>query len=84
MDGLDATLSDEDEAIIESASGAGYVVAFGGLLYRAHDAVLRLRKQGIDVGLVNKPTLNSSTLSTRRRSASFALRTSCSLSRVGT
>jgi hypothetical protein len=28
------------------------------LVYRAWDAVLRLRKEGIDVGLVNKPTVN--------------------------
>jgi len=37
---------------------AGYVVTFGDMLYRSYDAVLRLRQEGIDVGLINKPTLN--------------------------
>lgn len=37
---------------------AGYVVAYGELVYRALDAVDRLRAQGVDVGLINKTTLN--------------------------
>lgn len=37
---------------------AGYVVTFGEMVYRAIDAVDRLRSEGIDVGLVNKSTLN--------------------------
>ena len=37
---------------------AGFVVSFGETLYRALDAVERLKEKGIDVGLVNKPTLN--------------------------
>ncbi|TAQ89521.1 hypothetical protein B7494_g2181 [Chlorociboria aeruginascens] len=37
---------------------AGYVVAFGEMVYRAVDAVDRLRSGGVDVGLVNKSTLN--------------------------
>lgn len=37
---------------------AGYVVSYGDMLYRSLDAVERLRQQGFDVGLVNKPTLN--------------------------
>ncbi len=37
---------------------AGYVVAYGELLYRAVSAVDQLRKQGLDVGLINKSTLN--------------------------
>ncbi len=37
---------------------AGYVVSYGEMLYRALDAVERLRAEGIAVGLVNKPTLN--------------------------
>jgi transketolase C-terminal domain/subunit/transketolase N-terminal domain/subunit len=37
---------------------AGYVVSFGETLYRALDAVERLREKGLDVGLVNKSTLN--------------------------
>jgi transketolase C-terminal domain/subunit len=46
----------KDEVILEGT--AGYVVSFGEMLYRAHDAVLRCRQEGLDVGLVNKPTLN--------------------------
>jgi transketolase C-terminal domain/subunit len=37
---------------------AGYVVAYGEMVYRALDAVDRLRSEGVDVGLVNKSTLN--------------------------
>lgn len=36
----------------------GYVVSFGDALYRALDAVERLRAEGHDVGLINKSTLN--------------------------
>jgi len=37
---------------------AGYIVSFGETLYRALDAVLTLRDEGIDAGLICKPTLN--------------------------
>jgi transketolase C-terminal domain/subunit len=37
---------------------AGYIVTFGDAVYRCLDAVERLKKDGIDVGLINKPTLN--------------------------
>ncbi|NJR61971.1 MAG: transketolase [Cyanobacteria bacterium CRU_2_1] len=46
----------KDEVVREGR--AGYIVAFGDALYRAVDAVDRLKQDGIDVGLVNKPTLN--------------------------
>jgi len=46
----------KDEVIVEGK--AGYVVAFGDMLYRSYDAVLRCRQEGLDVGLINKPTLN--------------------------
>jgi len=36
----------------------GYIVSFGDALYRALDAVERLRKEGLSVGLINKSTLN--------------------------
>merc|ERR1712134_115746 len=36
----------------------GYIIAFGDALYRANDAAQRLRASGIDVGLINKSTLN--------------------------
>jgi transketolase len=47
-----------DELIRDATSEGGFVVSFGETLYRALDAVERLRAQGVDVGLVNKPTLN--------------------------
>jgi len=37
---------------------AGYIVSFGDALYRCVDAVDRLQKEGVDVGLINKSTLN--------------------------
>jgi transketolase C-terminal domain/subunit/transketolase N-terminal domain/subunit len=46
----------KDEVIRDGA--AGFVVSFGAALYRALDAVERLKQEGIDVGLINKPTLN--------------------------
>jgi transketolase len=46
----------KDEVVREGT--AGYIVAFGDALYRALDAVERLKQEGIDVGLINKPTLN--------------------------
>ncbi|MGK7913633.1 MAG: transketolase C-terminal domain-containing protein [Synechococcus sp.] len=46
----------KDEVIREGT--AGYIVAFGDAVYRALDAVTRLKEEGIDVGLINKSTLN--------------------------
>lgn len=46
----------KDEVVREGT--AGYIVSFGDSLYRALDAVERLKREGIDVGLINKPTLN--------------------------
>lgn len=46
----------KDEVIREGA--AGYIVTFGDSVYRALDAVERLKQEGIDVGLINKATLN--------------------------
>ena len=46
----------KDEVVREGT--AGYVVAFGDSVYRALDAVERLKQEGIDVGLINKSTLN--------------------------
>ena len=51
----------KDEVIVEGS--AGYVVSFGEMLYRAYDAVLRAREAGIDVGLINKPSLHSRNVS---------------------
>lgn len=49
-------VSGKDEVV--RTGSAGYVVAYGDMLYRALDAVERAREAGIDVGLINKPTLN--------------------------
>ncbi|PSB32802.1 transketolase C-terminal domain-containing protein [Stenomitos frigidus] len=49
-------VSGKDEVVREGT--AGYIVSFGDGLYRALDAVYRLKQEGIDVGLINKPTLN--------------------------
>jgi transketolase C-terminal domain/subunit len=46
----------KDEVIREG--DAGYIVSFGDALYRSLDAVERLRQEGINVGLINKSTLN--------------------------
>ena len=47
---------DKDEIIREG--NAGYIVSYGEMLYRCLDVVERMRKEGVDVGLINKPTLN--------------------------
>jgi transketolase C-terminal domain/subunit/transketolase N-terminal domain/subunit len=46
----------KDEVVREGT--AGWVVSFGEMLYRSLDAVEQLRARGLDVGLINKPTLN--------------------------
>jgi len=46
----------KDDIILKGSKG--YVVAFGDALYRCMDAVTRLREEGIDVGLINKSTIN--------------------------
>ncbi|MBD2530144.1 transketolase [Nostoc flagelliforme FACHB-838] len=46
----------KDEVIREGTQG--YIISFGEALYRAVDAVERLKQEGLDVGLINKPTLN--------------------------
>ncbi|SDP29462.1 transketolase C-terminal domain-containing protein [Desulforhopalus singaporensis] len=46
----------KDEIVREGEDG--YVVTYGEMTYRCLDAVEQLRKAGLRVGLVNKPTLN--------------------------
>jgi len=46
----------KDEVVREGS--AGYVISYGEMLYRCLDVVEQLKAQGIDVGLINKPTLN--------------------------
>ncbi len=49
-------VSGKDEIIREGS--AGYIISYGEMLYRCLHAVELLKKDGIDVGLINKPTLN--------------------------
>ena len=49
-------VSGKDDVLLEGKDG--YIIAFGDALYRANDAAQRLRANGIDVGLINKSTLN--------------------------
>ncbi len=46
----------KDEVIREGSDG--YIVSFGETVYRALDAVIKLKAAGLSVGLINKPTLN--------------------------
>jgi transketolase len=46
----------KDEVVREGT--AGYIISFGETVYRALDAVERLKQEGMDVGLINKVTLN--------------------------
>jgi transketolase C-terminal domain/subunit/transketolase N-terminal domain/subunit len=48
----------KDYVVREAKAGGGYVVATGEAVYRALDAVIRLQENGVNVGLINKPTLN--------------------------
>ena len=45
--------------VVRDAKGGGYVVAFGETTYRALDAVIRMQKSGVKVGLINKSCLNT-------------------------
>lgn len=46
----------KDDVIREGTDG--YIVTFGDALYRCLDAVENLKKEGLNVGLINKSTLN--------------------------
>ena len=48
--------SGKDEIIREGT--AGYIVSYGEMLYRCLDVVEAYRKEGVEIGLINKPTLN--------------------------
>jgi transketolase len=48
----------KDYVVREAKAGGGYVVAVGEAVYRALDAVITLQENGVNVGLINKPTLN--------------------------
>jgi transketolase len=51
-------LPGRDEVVRDASSEGGFVVSFGDTLYRSLDAVERLRSEGVEVGLINKSTLN--------------------------
>ncbi len=55
--GKDYTFTPGKDEIVREGT-VGYIISFGESLYRSLDAVERLKQEGIDVGLVNKPTLN--------------------------
>jgi transketolase len=59
---------DKDD-VVRDAQGGGYVVSFGETLYRALDAVIALKEQGVKVGLINKSTLNSYDAETMKKLA---------------
>ncbi|PTY02463.1 transketolase [Opitutaceae bacterium EW11] len=46
------------DSVVRDAAGGGWIVAFGEIVYRALDAAIRLKEQGVNVGLINKATLN--------------------------
>jgi transketolase C-terminal domain/subunit/transketolase N-terminal domain/subunit len=46
----------KDEVVREGKDG--YVVTYGEMTYRCLDAVEQLRKDGLEIGVINKPTLN--------------------------
>jgi transketolase len=48
----------KDYVVREAKADGGYIVAFGETVYRALDAVIALQASGVNVGLINKPTLN--------------------------
>ena len=58
MFGGDYTFTPGKDEVIREGD-AGYIVSFGDALYRSLDAVERLKKEGIKVGLINKSTLNA-------------------------
>ncbi len=55
--GGDYTFTPGKDDVVREGS-AGYIVTFGDSVYRALDAVERLKQEGIEVGLINKATLN--------------------------
>ena len=57
MFGGDYTFTPGKDEVVREGD-AGYIVSFGDALYRSLDAVERLKAEGINVGLINKSTLN--------------------------
>ncbi len=57
LHGDDYTFTPGKDEIVRSGK-AGYIVSYGEMLYRCLDVVEKLKGDGIDIGLINKPTLN--------------------------
>ncbi len=55
--GDDYTFAPGKDELIRTGD-AGYIVSYGEMLYRCLDVVERMREEGINIGLINKPTLN--------------------------
>ena len=55
--GEDYTFTSGKDEIVREGD-AGYIVSYGEMLYRCLDVVERMREEGINIGLINKPTLN--------------------------
>jgi transketolase len=55
--GGDYTFAPGKDEVVRDGT-AGFIVSYGDALYRSLDAVEKLNEAGIDVGLINKPTLN--------------------------
>ncbi|MBW1634634.1 MAG: transketolase [Deltaproteobacteria bacterium] len=47
---------DQDEIVRDGSDGV--IVTYGEMVYRCLDAVEQLKKEGFNIGLINKPTLN--------------------------
>lgn len=56
--GDDYTFKPGKDEIVRRGS-AGYLISYGEMLYRCLDVVEQLRTEGKDIGLINKPTLNT-------------------------
>lgn len=52
-------VSGKDDVVREAPEGAGWIVSVGEATYRALDAVLTLRGEGVKAGLLLKSTLNT-------------------------
>ncbi|MEX1327525.1 MAG: transketolase C-terminal domain-containing protein [Desulfobacterales bacterium] len=58
LHGNDYTFVPGKDEIVRKGE-AGYIISYGEMLYRCLDVVEQLKAEGIDVGLINKPTLNT-------------------------
>lgn len=71
----DKTFEPGKDDLLRDANGGGYIVAVGETVYRALDAVIRLKEGGAKVGLINKSTVNvvDAEMMKRLKAAPFVL-----------